>query len=63
MIVQEEKGNFIHTYSDESSYILQKSTGIEYSDAMDLKDYPQEYEETDHKIEIPEEPEELESEA
>ena len=50
MLVQETEGKFIHSYSDAGYTILQVSTGIEYSDAMDLKDYPQEYEETDHKI-------------
>ena len=50
MLVQETEGKFVHSYSDAGYTILQVSTGIEYSDAMDLKDYPQEYEETDHKI-------------
>ena len=50
MLVQETDGKFVHSYSDAGYTILQVSTGIEYSDAMDLKDYPQEYTETDHKI-------------
>ena len=50
MLVQETEGKFIHSYSDAGYTILQVSTGIEYSDAMDLKDYPQEYTETVHKI-------------
>ena len=54
MLITEELDNFIHTYSDAGFYILQKDTGIEYSDAMDLKEYAQEYEETEHKIEVDE---------
>ena len=51
MLVTEELDKFIHTYSDAGFYILQKDSGIEYADAMDLKEYAHEYEETDHKIE------------
>ena len=58
MLVTEELENFIHTYSDAGFYILQKDTGIEYADAMDLKEYPHEYKETDHKIEKVEETDE-----
>lgn len=54
MLITEELDNFIHTYSDAGFYILQKDTGIEYSDAMDLKEYAHEYEETEHKIEVDE---------
>ncbi len=57
MLVTEEKDEFIHTYSDAGFSILQVSTGIEYSDAYDLKTHPQKYEETDHKIETVEDPE------
>ena len=55
MLVTEETGKFVHTYSDAGFYILQTDTGIEYADAMDLKKYPHEYEETDHLIEVEEE--------
>ena len=58
MLVTEELEKFIHTYSDAGFYILQKDTGIEYADAMDLKEYPHEYEETDHPIEKDEETDE-----
>ena len=47
---------FIHTYSDAGFTILQVSTGIEYADAWDLKDRPQEYTETENPLE-PENPE------
>lgn len=50
-IVKEELDNFIHTYSDENMKIKQVDTGIIYCDAMDLKEYPHEYEETDEPIE------------
>lgn len=50
MLVQETQGKFIHSYSDAGYTILQTSSGVEYADAMDLKEYPQEYTETDHKI-------------
>ena len=55
MLVQEDQGKFIHSYSDAGYTILQTSTGIEYLDAMDLKEYPQEYTETENKIDEGEE--------
>ena len=55
MLVTEKTNGFIHSYSDAGFYILQKDTGIEYADAMDLKEYTHEYEETDHLIEVTEE--------
>ena len=55
MLVTEETGKFIYTYSDAGFYILQTDTGIEYTDAIDLKKYPHEYEETDHPIKAEEE--------
>ena len=49
-LVKEETGKFIHTYSDAGMMIKQLDTGILYSDAMDLKGYEHEYEETDEPI-------------
>lgn len=55
MIIKEEltinNKNFTRTYSDNDCYIKQISSGNLYSEAYDLIDYPQEYEETDTKIE------------
>jgi hypothetical protein len=56
-IVKEELDKFIHTYSDAKLKIRQIDTGIVYDDAMDLKEYPHEYEETDEPIVDPDEPE------
>ena len=50
-LVKEETGKFIHTYSDAEFKIEQVDTGIVYDDAMDLKEYPNEYVETEEKIE------------
>ena len=49
-LVKEETGKFIHTYSDAGMMIKQLDTGILYSDAIDLKEYAHEYEETDEPI-------------
>ena len=49
-LVKEETGKFIHTYSDAGMMIKQLDTGILYSDAMDLKEYAHEYEETEEPI-------------
>ena len=49
--VKEELDKFIHSYSDAGMMIKQLDTGILYSDAMDLKEYPHEYVETEEKIE------------
>lgn len=49
-IVTKEKDDFIYTYSDAGFTILQTSTGNEYDNAMDLKEYPQEYTETKNKV-------------
>ena len=50
-LVKEELDKFIHTYSDAKLKIRQIDTGIVYDDAMDLKEYPHEYVETEKKIE------------
>lgn len=68
MIVQEtlihDGTEFIKTYSDEGYTIRQIETGDIYGEAIDLVQYPKEYEETDEKIEQDTdeqpEPEELE---
>ena len=57
-LVKEETGKFIHTYSDAGMMIKQLDTGILYSDAMDLKGYAHEYEETDEPIQAEEPAEE-----
>ena len=66
MIVQEtlihDGTEFIKTYSDEGYTIRQIETGNIYGEAIDLAQYPKEYEETDEKIEINEESEEMEEE-
>ena len=59
-LVKEETGKFIHTYSDAGLMIKQLDTSILYSDAMDLKEYAHEYEETDEPIQA-EEPAEVTS--
>ena len=55
MIVKENikinNKKFVKTYSDEGFLILQTSTGQIFSEAYDLVKYPQQYEETDQKIE------------
>jgi len=48
---------FIRSYSDAGKLIIQLGTGIEYSEALDLAEYPKEYIESEKDIE-PEEPEE-----
>ena len=53
-LVTEDLNKFIHTYSDAGMMIKQLDTGILYSDAMDLKEYAHEYEETDEPIETDE---------
>ena len=62
MIKQENvrigKFDFTHTKSDFGFFIKQKSTGIIYEEAYDLSNHPQEYEETDQKIESDADPEE-----
>ena len=55
-LVKEETGKFIHTYSDAGMMIKQLDTGILYVDAMDLKEYAHEYEETDQPIATEDEP-------
>ena len=55
-IKTETTDKFIRTFSDAGFTILQTSTGIEYADAWDLKDRPQEYTETENPLE-PENPE------
>lgn len=40
---------YIHTYSDEGKMLKQISTGEIYSDAIDLIEYPQEYEEIEEE--------------
>ena len=55
-LVTEDLDKIIHTYSDAGMMIKQLDTGILYSDAMDLKEYAHEYEETDEPIETEEEP-------
>ena len=59
-IKTETTDKLIHTFSDAGFTILQTSTGIEYADAWDLKDRPQEYTETENPLE-PENPETEES--
>lgn len=46
------------TYSDENYCIRQRETGIIYEDAVDVEGAPFTYEETDEKIEQPQENEE-----
>ena len=48
----------VRTYSDEGYYILQKETGIEYAEAVDIENAPYTYEETNKKIDALEESEE-----
>ena len=55
-LVTEDLDKFIHTYSDAGMMIKQLDTGILYSDAMDLKEYAHEYEETDQPNETEDEP-------
>jgi hypothetical protein len=45
-------------YSDKGVLLLQKETGIKYSDPIDIVPCPYTYEETDEPIEV-EEPEEV----
>ena len=45
-------------YSDKGVLLLQKETGINYSDPIDIVPCPYTYEETDEPIEV-EEPEEV----
>ena len=56
MLITEELDEFIHTYSDAGFFILQTDTSIEYADAMDLKGFEHEYEETEHKIPVSDNP-------
>ena len=55
MIKQEEvtlRGNkFIHTYSDNKTYILQIETGNKYAEAYDVLPCIYTYEETEEEIE------------
>ena len=46
------------TYSDEGYFIRQRETGIIYEEAVDVEGAPYTYEETDEKIEQPQENEE-----
>lgn len=46
------------TYSDKNYCIRQRETGIIYEDAVDVEGAPYTYEETDEKIEQPQENEE-----
>ena len=55
-LVTEDLDKFIHTYSDAGMMIKQLDTGILYVDAMDLKEYAHEYEETDEPIKTDDEP-------
>ena len=58
-LVTEDLDKFIHTYSDAGMMIKQLDTGILYVDAMDLKGYEHEYEETDEPIQTDEPTEEV----
>ena len=42
------------TFSDKNVYIKQNQTGAEYSEAIDIKNAPYTYTETDRPIDIPE---------
>lgn len=42
--------NLYRTYSDESMYILQNETGIEYDEAIDVENAPYTYSETNKPI-------------
>ena len=46
------------TYSDDGYFIRQRETDIIYEDAVDVEGAPYTYEETDEKIEQPQENEE-----
>ena len=50
MIVTEQVGDRIHTYSDAGMKILQDQTGIVYEDAMDVPGIGYTYTETDEPV-------------
>lgn len=46
--------NLYRIFSDKNVYIKQDQTGAEYSEAIDIKNAPYTYTETDRPIDIPE---------
>lgn len=48
-------GTLIKQYSDAGVMLLQKETGLKYSEPIDIVPCPYTYEETDEPIEVPEE--------
>lgn len=43
--------NLFRTYSDEGFYILQRETGVKYTEAIDVENAPYTYRETNEPIE------------
>ena len=56
---REDGVNLYRTYSDENYKIRQVETGVIYDEAIDVEGAEYTYEETEEKIEIPEEMEEM----
>lgn len=56
---REDGVNLYRTYSDENYKIRQIETGAIYDEAIDVEGAEYTYEETEEKIEIPEEMEEM----
>ena len=52
---REDGVKLYRTYSDEGYYIVKDQTGVEYEEAIDVKDAPYTYTESDKKIEEVEE--------
>ena len=58
-IVEKDGVNLYRTYSDENYRIRQIETNTVYDEAIDVENAEYTYEETEEKIEIPEEMEEM----
>ena len=56
---REDGVNLYRTYSDENYKIRQVETGVIYDEAIDVEGAEYTYEETEEKIEIPQEMEEM----